>query len=368
MHPITAIVMIGSGGLGTIEQMVAATRLAAATDLILSLSRLPTIERILVAAPASVQGQLNLPNLSYLEFDLDSEGIPFHFGERLAGLVKAHALDRILYLGAGSAPLLTTEQLAYSVTRLSEAQSPFAITNNVHSGDWAGFYPAQSIQDIARWLTRDNMLAWRLRETLGFEVESLAPTAASRVDIDTPFDLQLLALHPHSPVHVRAYLETILPTLNLERIQRAAKILHTPGSRVTLIGRVSAAAWQALEGRQVWTRVLSEERGMVASRRQAEGRVFSIVADYIGRVGEAEFVSRLAQTSNLVLFDTRVYMAHHQSWPPHEERYASDLGQVAMVNDDRLKRLVEAVESAPIPILLGGHNVVSGGVYGLLEI
>ncbi len=360
--------MIGSSGPGAIEGMVAAARRAAATDLILNLTRIPTVKRIIVAAPASVQSQLKLPDLPQLEFDLDPEGSPFHFGERLSGLVKDKLLERVLYLGAGGAPLLSADQLTYVVNRIADAESPLAITNNVHSADWGGFYPAPAVHAVAKWLTRDNMLAWRLRETLGFEVESLAASAASRVDIDTPFDLQLLALHPQTPPTLRSVLEPVAPGLNLGRIQQAAKILHTPGSRVTLIGRVSASAWQALEGRQVWTRVLSEERGMVASRRQAEGRVFSVVADYIGKVGETEFITRLAQTSDLVLFDTRVYMAHHQSWPPHEERFASDLGRGAAVNDDRLKRLVEAVAAAPIPILLGGHNVVSGGVYGLLEV
>jgi hypothetical protein len=160
----------------------------------------------------------------------------------------------------------------------------------------------------------------------------------------------------------------IAPRLNQGRIEEALAVLRKPGSRVTLIGRVPMAASDLLGARQIWTRVFSEERGMVAAHRQEDGRVFSFIADHIERVGEAEFVAQLAATSDLVLFDTRVYMAHHQMWPPEEERFASDMGEAEKVGDARLRRLTEAVRAAPIPILMGGHNVVSGGVYALAEI
>ncbi len=107
---------------------------------------------------------------------------------------------------------------------------------------------------------------------------------------------------------------------------------------------------------------------MVASRRWAERQVFSLVADHIDRLGEKEFVVQLAQVSDLVLWDTRVYLAHRKRWPPAEERFASDLGRPDRIADDRLRRLTEAAIDARIPILLGGHNVVSGGLYALLEI
>ncbi|HLF01206.1 MAG TPA: hypothetical protein VI547_04480, partial [Anaerolineales bacterium] len=90
--------------------------------------------------------------------------------------------------------------------------------------------------------------------------------------------------------------------------------------------------------------------------------------DYVAHVGEEQFIARLVETSDIVLLDTRVYLAHRHCWPPAEERFASDLGRADKIQDAPLKRLIEAVAAAPIPILLGGHNVVSGGLYALLDL
>ncbi|MBI3244070.1 MAG: hypothetical protein HYZ49_17440 [Chloroflexi bacterium] len=369
MTSVTAIVMSGPGGPGAIEAHLAAARRAALADVCRMLQQSPEVSQIIVAAPAAEQAQMTLPDSDKLQWDVDPPGGAFHFGERLTGIIQRRQLSRVLYLGAGGMPLLSADAVAQVVSTVAEAEGRAAVTNNVHSADWVAFTEAETVAGIADWLERDNMTAWRMRESAGYAVTSLPPSAATRLDIDTPFDLQVLALHSNTPPNLRRLLDTLNPELNLGPVQRAVEILRAPGSRVTMIGRVSATAWSLLESKaRLWTRVLSEERGMVANRRQETGQVYSFVADHISRIGEAEFVARLAQTSDLVLFDTRVYLAHHQVWPSAADRFASDLGRPGLITDDRLRRLTEAVVSAPIPILLGGHNVVSGGLYALLEI
>ena len=44
--------------------------------------------------------------------DLDNDDGPFHFGRRLAGVINRFQLTRLLYMGAASAPLLTTADFA----------------------------------------------------------------------------------------------------------------------------------------------------------------------------------------------------------------------------------------------------------------
>jgi hypothetical protein len=360
--------MLGAPGMGDLVQGVAGARLAAATDSIAALAAIPSIERIILAHSPEVRLDLTSPFETPLVLDPDPVGEAFHFGRRLEGVIERYQLDRVFYLGAGSQPLLPPSELGEVVGRVAIATEPSLITNNLRSADWVGFNHASKLTKIASWLNRDNMLAWRLRENLRYDVVALPASAASRLDIDTPFDLQVLALHPHTPAHLRDYLAQPAPTLNLARLQEALAVLRKPGGRVTLIGRVSSAASDLLGARQLWTRVFSEERGMVASQRQAEGQVFSFIADHIERAGEGEFVKQLARTSDLVLFDTRVYMAHHHICPTDEERFASDLGLAQKISDARLRRLTEVVGESQVPILLGGHNVVSGGVYALAEI
>jgi hypothetical protein len=346
--------------------MVAGARVAAVSDSVASLNQLPGLDRLIIAHAPLVKPDLDAPPKTTIVWEPDPLDQPFHFGNRLAELIERYDLSNVLYLGAGSQPLLPSADLQSVLQQLG--QQPTVMTNNLHSADWVAFNHAPEVRKIAHWLNRDNMLAWRLWRDLNFQAHALPPSISTRLDIDTPFDLQVLALHPRTPPHLRAHLKRSESRLNLSQFQRASLAVCTPGSRVTLIGRVSSTAADLLGAHQLWTRVFSEERGMVANRRQAEGQVFSFVADYIDRIGEAEFIARLSQTSDLVLFDTRVYMAHHHLWPTDEERFASDLGLSEKISDARLRRLTEAVGAAPIPILLGGHNVVSGGIFALLEI
>ena len=69
-----------------------------------------------------------------------------------------------------------------------------------------------------------------------------------------------------------------------------------------------------------------------------------------------------------VFFDTRVVLAHAGRWPSAADRYASDLGLPDQIADDWLREFTRAAIQAPMPVVLGGHGVVAGDLYGLVEI
>ncbi|MBI5052219.1 MAG: hypothetical protein HZC38_05175 [Chloroflexi bacterium] len=361
---LTAIVMLGKTGHGTLEKQMGMVYRAALRDVVALLKSNSRIDRIVVAAPSSVQ--FDLPDVTW---DIDSPDRKFHFGERLAELIQRLDLDRVIYMGAGSAPLLSQAELGDAVSAVIASTTPTLIANNAHSADWAAFSHSKTISQFTQRLERDNMLAHVLRHEANFDVRALKPSAGTRLDIDTPFDLRVLALHPRAQPHLRKMLDEIAPSLNVNQIQKAIEVLRADESRITLIGRVSSAVCGLIEREtRCWTRVLSEERGMAANRRQTTGQVFSFVADHIERVGEEEFITQLAKVSDVVFWDTRVYLAHHQIWPSEEDRFAADLGRYELIEDDRLRRLTCAAESASIPIIVGGHNAVSGGLYAMMEI
>jgi hypothetical protein len=211
------------------------------------------------------------------------------------------------------------------------------------------------------------MLGPVLKFEAGVEVRGLPASAATRVDIDTPADLTLLALHPRTGPALQTYLQQHPP--DTQRWQAAGKTLFTPGSRIALIGRVASAVCQHLETRtHVWTRVFSEERGMAASGRQRAGQVRSWVGLHLARVGAATFFEELAQMTDAVFFDTRVLMAHFGRWPSAADRYASDLGVTGLISDLWLREFTEAAISARVPVVMGGHGVVAGNLYGAVEI
>jgi len=361
---VTAIIMLGGEGPGAVERWVAAGRLAAARDAAALVSAIPGVARVVLATSETEAEPFSDWGVTV---DPDAPGTPFHFGERLARLLEQHPAQAYLYLGAGSVPLLPADVLAGVVDEVRRASGPLAITNNLHSSDWLAFNCPGAIQARPQRLANDNALGWVLRTEALVEVRSLAPSAGTRLDIDTPADLLLLRLHPAVRPALRQFLER--QPHDSSRWLAAGQQLFAAGGQVTLIGRVSSAIWAHVEANtQAWVRVLSEERGMTASGRLAAGQVKSLVGAHLNRLGPAAFFEELSQMAEAVFFDTRVVLAHARRWPSAADRYAADLGLADEIRDPWLRDLTAAAMAAKMPVVMGGHGVVTGDLYGLVEI
>jgi hypothetical protein len=359
------IIMLGPEGPSPAERWVAGGRQAAARDAASLIASIPGSDRIVVAAPEPEYGEA-LRGWDVLP-DFDPPSVPFHFGARLAGLLARYPAPAYLYLGAGSLPLLSAEALAQVVDEVRSAAQPLAITNNLHSSDWLAFNCPQAVQARPERLPSDNALGWVLHTEAGVEVRSLPPSAGTRLDIDTPADLLLLGMHPGVGPALRQFL-TEQPR-NPVAWRAAGQRLFAKAGQVALIGRVSSAAWAHLEANtQAWVRVFSEERGMTASGRLAAGRVKSLVGVHLDRIGPAAFFKELSDLAEAAFFDTRVVLAHAHRHPSAADRYASDLGQAEHIADPWLRAFTQAAQQASIPVVLGGHGVVTGDLYGLVEI
>ena len=91
------------------------------------------------------------------------------------------------------------------------------------------------------------------------------------------------------------------------------------------------------------------------------------MSELLLRVGAAGFVRHLGEIADAVLWDTRVWMSSRGSWPPAAQRFAADLGWIEAIEDPDLRELTQEIAEAPIPIVAGGHGVVSGGLLAMLE-
>jgi len=187
------------------------------------------------------------------------------------------------------------------------------------------------------------------------------------MDLDTPADLAIVRLHPHCPPHLREVLDD--PLLARVPVDRVVEVAARDGARLVLVGRVSPLAWQALSKKtQAWIRAFSEERGMVASERLARGEVRSLLLRMVELLGPEGFFAALAEVADAVIMDSRVLMAAAGHYPDDAERFASDLYMLDAIRDPWLRTFTEAAANAPIPVLLGGHGVVAGGLYALSDI
>ncbi|MDX1688104.1 MAG: hypothetical protein R3248_09000 [Candidatus Promineifilaceae bacterium] len=359
---ITAVVMVGEGNAGSERATwVQGARRAAARDLVEQLTRQPLVEKVLLLSPEPVEATAG-PDPHYLT----SLAGPIHLGQQLARLVAEEEITHLLYFGGGSAPLLSDDTLTATVNQLAAADR-LVITNNRYASDWAAVTPAPILADWVSRLPRDNMLGWVLSAEAGLPLQAMPPSAASRLDIDTPLDLQLLRLHPRTKPYLRRYLNDL--PLETQRLQAVVSVLATPATRVFIAGRISPDVWSALNRvTQSWLRVVSEERGMVSSGRQARGEARSLLAAHVEAVGMDAFFTTLADWADAALIDTRVLLAHHGRWPDADTRFASDLGQVDHVVDEWLRALTAHALAAPIPILLGGHGLVAGDLYAICDL
>ena len=366
-NSVTAIVMLGHEGAGPAERWVAGARAAAAADAVALLGQVPAIGQIVVAtSEAELPGAY--PGLG-VTWDLDRTGELFRFGHRLGQLLERYPAAAHVYVGAGSMPLLPLSALADAVDEAAQSTVPCAVTNNLYSSDWMALNCAARVGERPERLPSDNALGWVLKTEAGVAVRALPASAATRLDIDTPADLLLLALHPRTAPALRAYLAA--QPQDSGRWLAAGRRLFARGGQVALIGRVASGVWAHVEAHtQAWIRVFSEERGMSASGRLAAGQVQSLLGAHLERLGARAFFAEVSQMVEAVFFDTRVVLAaaRDHRWPSPADRYASDLGRAGDIVDPYLRELTSAAVDASIPVVLGGHGVVAGNLYGLVEV
>jgi hypothetical protein len=369
---ITLILMVGGWGDSPVEQTLRRAHQAAAEDLLETLRQTHRVERAIIATDDPSWAP-DLPGLP-LEVDVDRPGEPFHFGRRLADLIRRAGADRVLYAGGGSAPLMGLQDWFGALDDFI-GDRPQAVTNNLYSSDWIAFYPARTLAPRIALLERDNALGWVLSEEWDVPTRALAPSAATRLDLDTPADLLICRAHPRIGPRLRAALDEEGSRADSPygpmtgTVKSILGVMARDGSHLTIIGRSSPAAWAALDrATRCWVRLFVEERGMVASGRLRRGEVRSLLADFLEYAGIDGFFTELASLAEAALMDTRVLMAARGGWPSPADRFNADLLRWQEVRDPFLREFARAAAQVPIPILMGGQSLVNGGLMALVEI
>ncbi len=359
MAPPRPALVVFLGGLGDspVEQMVAGALAAAAQDAV----RAALASGRFQGAVLVTDGRTDLPDRP-AGVSLDVDAGPFHFGCRLAETIGRHGLEQVVYIGGGSLPLLGADEFGRIADTLVE--DGVAVTNNYFSSDMVAF-PAEALARIGP-PDSDNRLARALSEEAGLTVRSLPRTVATQLDIDGPTDLAVLALTGEGGPRLREYLAAL--ELDLGRYQRAFPLLTDRRAQVTVAGRVGSHAWQYLEGETACrVRLFAEERGMEADGRAGEGKARSLLGFFLEQVGPQRLMDSLAELGDAAFIDTRVLLAHFRIEAARADRFLSDLGRWQEVREPFLRDLTRAALQAPIPVLLGGHSLMSGGLMALNE-
>jgi len=298
---------------------------------------------------------------------LDRDRGPFHFGRRLAALVRERGIDRPVYVGAGGVPLLRGADLAAITQRLAGAEQ-LVIANNYFSADLVAFTPGDALERIDLPAT-DNFLPRLLHDQAGLASEPLPRSSATQFNIDSPADLTILKLAGGGGPNLTRFLEGFEASASGgEPYQRLMRALVDAKAEVLVAGRVGSQVWSYLERETACrVRVYSEERGMQAAGRDASGEARSLLAFHLREVGSARFFAELAALSDVACIDTRPLLAHLGVRASRADRFWSDLGCPEQIEHLFLRELTQAAHDAPLPVLLGGHSLVSGGLMLLTE-
>jgi CTP:molybdopterin cytidylyltransferase MocA len=369
---LTLILMVGGGGDSPVEQALAGACRAAARDTIERALEADVASRIIVVTDDAEWAE-TLGDLPVV-IDLDKSRTPFHFGRRLAEVIERHGVHRAFYLGGGSAPLMDGSTLR-AVADTIRRDDGLIVTNNIYSSDWAAFTPAEVAVQHANDLHSDNSLGWILSRQGGLAAHEWPRSAASQFDLDTPTDLLIAGLpRPEGSARpfgsIGPHLREHIARLGWEdtHVRQAAKVLVTPAKQVIIAGRVPQSTWAYLESKTMcWIRVFSEERGMRASGRLSGGLVRSLLADCVAMVGLERFFHEMGKLADAMFLDSRVMMAARGSWPSPADRFYSDLRRPDDIADPFLRDFTVAALDAPIPVVLGGHSLVSGGLLALID-
>ncbi len=357
---VTPLVFVGASRATAIEAMLADAQEAIARDLIDRLLACSAFDAPIVAT-ASLTFAESLRGLP-VRIVPDEGG--FHFGRSLADLIHRFGVERAFYVGGGAAPLLTVEELT-TIAMMLRSHDHALVANNFFSSDFLGFAPASAIDRISL-PPMDNDLAFRLQREAGLQNVPLARTPGTQMDVDTPTDLLILCLHPGTGPWTRRFLND--RDLDTRRLERVSELLTDPSAQVVIAGRVGSHVWSHLDSDLACrTRVFSEERGMRASGREARGEVRSLLGYHLEAVGPKRFFDELAELGDAAFIDTRVLFNHLRITPSASDRFYSDLLCPDEIGDPTVREFTRAAAAARIPVVLGGHSLVAGGLWALID-
>lgn len=368
VRPFVGLVFEGGQHSGDVEGWVARAREEMAILLARRLVDTDLLDKVVFVTdrPALAERAASLAGVD-TAVTPDESASSFHFGRRLAQVIAEYDAAGFIYMSGGSGLLMNMDELAGFVLATQERPG-CVVANNVYSADMFGAADSQAALP-AELPATDNGVPMTAHAA-GIPVYGLPPTTGNTFDIDTPSDLVVLGdvipiLAPYAQcvrdVAARGPVERAVPVLAAARAALARDL-----AEIALIGRVSPATVADLNSRTTCRlRVYSEERGMRAFGRDKPGMARSLIGKMIESDGPGAFFANLAWCSDAAFIDTRVLFAHMGAALSQEERFCSDLFLWENVTSGDASCLIQEALDAQIPVMLGGHSLVSGAVRAL---
>ncbi len=217
---------------------------------------------------------------------------------------------------------------------------------------------AQNLSQLAELLRRhpgaEILLPLQDAASLGQEI--VPRNAGTCFAVMDGADLLAAALHAGCPPDLRGFVESLRP--KMDNMLAAMRAFTDRGAEVAVIGPIQPLTWRFLE---------DEVACRVRVYGDGHGRHAGIAAELYRRVGIQSWEKWLRGMADVILIDTRQFLAGQHPYPSPQDFLASDLGRPAEVAHPLLRELTEAAGDGALPLVLGGSMLLNGGLYALVE-
>jgi len=351
---VGAVLTHGSMGQTPEEQFVERARLAVLSAHVKSL-RAAGVDLVAVATDSAPFLQTRLTQRP--DHWIATSHTGFDFGEMLKGAVSSLSLSACIYVGSGAGPLLRYDDYRLLVAN-AKNPSGEVLLNNLYSTDFASIAQAQRLLGL-RLPRIDNALGILLTDQ-GVSCRSLPRNLRTQYDIDTPTDVLLLQAISWQPEELRSVSDS---GFDLAAIEAVLETLTERSGRLWLYGRINPTTWSWFQDRTACqTAGVVEGRGL-RSYRDAAATICQTCGSAFAEGGWEQFFDSLAKQASAAVLDTRPLLAIGTDTATTADRFRSDLLRASRIGDHRWMAFTRAARDASLPVLLGGHNLVSGGLY-----
>ena len=356
----TLILWMRADGHSEDERMVDMARRANVLDHVEKACRVDDIGPIVVVSNSGDMEEdlTGYPVIFETEPDLDQ---PF-FGQKLQQILEKHAVETVLYVGGGSGVFMEIDEMA-RLARTALTWPDRLVVNNFYSTDFAAFGRSLSLRGLKR-CERDNQIGWILGREEGTRTWVLPPCLSTRFDIDTPADLMILKAYPVQGRHLSEVVSRL--PIDPSPLHGVMDMLVRRDREVLVAGRIPLDIAATFDRNTAChLRFCVEQRGM-ETRGYHRGS-WTLLGVCLEELGIEGFFRTLSAHTDAVILDSRVLFRHLGLCPSRRDRFQSDLGKPGEIADASVRVFTEAAIDCPIPVVCGGHTLVSGGLYAIAE-
>jgi hypothetical protein len=342
------------------ERMVSEARRANVRDLVEKACQIETIGTIIAAGTCRDMTKALKDYPVVVEPMSARPAVPF--GKSLGSIVGKHGGGTLLYMGGGSGVFMEIEDLA-RLTEVALASPDVLMVNNFYSTDFAAFGRHLKLRGLSR-CQQDNQLGWVLGREEGVRTRVLPSSLATRFDIDTPADLMILRVHLPRGRHLSAAVSRL--PIESASVSRVMDVLVDRGRHAVIAGRIPPEVALSFDRETAChLRFYIEARGMEA--RQQRTGIWSLLGLCLEESGLSRFYQTISNHADAVILDSRVVFSHLGLQPSRQDRFFSDLCRPDEITDPAVRRFTREALRSPIPWILGGHTLVSGGLLALAK-